>query len=594
VTSLARIAFAVLVVATAGGFLVTQRLKAAPSIVQGAQGTRFFSPNGNGVRENARVSFRLKRSDDVTVAVISDESGDTVRRLSRPVSAPAYRRVGFDWDGRTDEGEVAPDGRYLFRIGLREQGRSVTLPNSVLLDTAPPQPVITSIGPNPRPGPEFLPAPGVEEVRVRFEGPTHQAPEFLVYRTDVEPATVVARFRGEEGSNLATWRPRRDDGERLRAGTYMVAVRTRDRAGNVGSSPSRLPPRPTGVVRGTPGITVRYLAAQAPLTPVAAGEPVDFYVDARQEPYTWRVRRVGSNEVLKRGRKTSARLRMQAPGGESGVYLLELRTERHSAAVPFMVNGRERRRVLVVVPAITWQGRNPVDDSGNGLPDVLEGGGPVRLNRPFVAGGLPSGFTEKEAPLLVHLDRAGLRYDLTTDVALASGEGPGLGNRPGVLLAGDHRWVPPELGERLERYVREGGRVASLGTDSLRRSVRLAPRSLREPSEPEDTDVLGSRLREVVRERTDLTIVGEDRIGLFATTDGLFPGWEAYEETLALEDGARLEAAAGPEDERPVILAYRLGEGLVVRTGLPDWSARLGADYRVAEIMRRAWTLLSR
>ena len=39
---------------------------------------------------------------------------------------------------------------------------------------------------------------------------------------------------------------------------------------------------------------------------------------------------------------------------------------------------------LVVLPALTWQGVNPVDDTGDGLPNTLRAGTPVALDRPLV------------------------------------------------------------------------------------------------------------------------------------------------------------------------------------------------------------------
>jgi hypothetical protein len=40
-------------------------------------------------------------------------------------------------------------------------------------------------------------------------------------------------------------------------------------------------------------------------------------------------------------------------------------------------------------------------------------------------------------------------------------------------------------------------------------------------------------------------------------------------------------------------VAYRLGKGMVLRTGLPQWTVRLGSDQETAAVTRRMWTLLS-
>ena len=67
--------FAALVIATFGAFFVAQRLKNAPSIVQQFTRTPFFSPNHDGRYDRAYVSFKLKRADDVTVAVVAARIG---------------------------------------------------------------------------------------------------------------------------------------------------------------------------------------------------------------------------------------------------------------------------------------------------------------------------------------------------------------------------------------------------------------------------------------------------------------------------------------------------------------------------------------
>ena len=108
--------FAALVVATFGAFFVAQRLKNSPSVVQRFRLDPVLSPNRDGRKERAHVTFKLKRADDVTVSVVNT-SGDVVRQLaSRRIAA--YTPVRFGWDGRADDGAPAPDGT-LPRAGSR-------------------------------------------------------------------------------------------------------------------------------------------------------------------------------------------------------------------------------------------------------------------------------------------------------------------------------------------------------------------------------------------------------------------------------------------------------------------------------------------
>jgi hypothetical protein len=266
--------------------------------------------------------------------------------------------------------------------------------------------------------------------------------------------------------------------------------------------------------------------------------------------------------------------------------------------VPFAVQGAEKRPVLVVLPTMTWQGRNPVDDDGDGLPNLLDTGLPVRLGRVLAGDGLPVGFAQRDAPLLAWLARSGRRFDVTTDVALAAGSGPKLSDHKGVLLTADTRWLPRGLQRRLRTFVRGGGTVASLGLDSLRRGVRVTARGrLIDPTPPAPTDLFGARLGPLTRAPAPVTLTeATDRIELFAGTDGQFPGWDVLEPLAGIGPQARLASSAVTEAGRAPITAVRFGKGLVLRYGLPELPTKLTQDETdpTTALMARTWTLLSR
>src|SRR6185436_4329924 len=94
---------------------------------------------------------------------------------------------------------------------------------------------------------------------------------------------------------------------------------------------------PGADIPGRPGLTVRGLNAQPPLRPVTAGGRTEFFVDSRSAPYRWRVRRVGSTRVYKRGSATDPNLVFRAPEDVSGLFLLELHSGRWHTTVPFLV-----------------------------------------------------------------------------------------------------------------------------------------------------------------------------------------------------------------------------------------------------------------
>ncbi|MEA2190251.1 MAG: hypothetical protein QOI73_372 [Solirubrobacteraceae bacterium] len=597
----ARIAFAVLVCATFAAFFAAQELKSTPPRVQELTVDPIFSPNQDGRKERARASFILKRTDDVTATVV-DRDGDTVRVIARDRLLRKGRRMRLVWDGRGARGREAPDGTYRIRLNLRRQGRAVVLPRNIVKDTRPPDVLVTSIGPEADkvPRPELLPRPGGGSARVRFQAPD-RAKEILVFRTDVSPARAVFDKPVALADDARIWRWNGTvHGRRVAAGTYLVVVRARDAAGNVGTS-APVPPRfgYGETARGRGGITVRYLSAQAKAEPVGAGEQAAVAVGSGLSNFSWTVRRVGERQVRDRGHGTRSRVvHFSAPGGKSGLYVFEARTRARKVAAPVVVQAQQARDVLVVLPATTWQGRNPVDDDGDGRPDTLAAGLPVRIGRPYVKSGLPAQLARHEALLLAQLDRAHHRYDLTTDVALARGSGPKLGGHRGVILAGDTRWLDARVARALRRFVRDGGNLLSVGTASLRRSVRLTPggRAV-EPTAPTPRDLFGARLRAVERPPAPVSLVNVvDDIQLFAGTEGQFGGIGAFEQTVDVRGGSAAVAAAAAtaDGRRQVIVASRLGKGIAIRTGLPDFSASLHSDPELAGLLERIWVLLSR
>jgi hypothetical protein len=287
--------------------------------------------------------------------------------------------------------------------------------------------------------------------------------------------------------------------------------------------------------------------------------------------------------------------------------VLELRAGRHATAVPVSVQSEERARMLVVLPAITWVGADEVDQDADGVPNTLEAGTPVNWPR-VVAGGLPEDLTERVAPLLVHLDRAHIRYDLTTDLDLALSRSPRATDRTGVLLAGSERWVTRPYARRLRRYVLDGGRVASFGTESLRRGVTILRNDedtggrLVRPTQPTFDDPFGARFAEVRRGAAPATLTplgGDPANELLTGFDGVLAGFHAFEETEPPAEDERVLVALGEEtapeleetgvpDEvppaaRPAFTSTRLGKGVVIRVGLPEWAQRLG-DAQVAQL----------
>jgi hypothetical protein len=471
------------------------------------------------------------------------------------------------------------------------------LPGVVHVDRVPPAVRVTKVS-------TPIVAPGTS-IDARFQGTSLRRPKLLVIRTDLPQPRVVAVVNGNQRNRTVTW-PGKIDGQPAPPGTYLMGVETRDAAGNFGHYPATLPNAPALVgtpvrlpsrLPGAAGVTVRRVAVSpATAAPVGAGSKISFHIDSRTAPYAWDVRRLGSATPHSSGTGTRTTLTLASPRGVSSVYLLEIRANGGLTQLPFAVQNRQpsHRRVLVVLPYLSWQARNVIDSSPfDGVPDTLIRGGPVPLLRPL---GLPAGFGEQEAPLLIYLDRSGLRYDLTTDAALALGQGPQLAGHSGVVLAGEPGWTTPALGAALRRFVTGGGKVLVTGTDALRRTAALrnagaAGLALADPTPEAETDVFGLRYGPAGLTKAPITVFSPTAT-LFTGSGGLLSGFSGYEPLTSTGRG-KLLGYAGPRPKSYVIAQVQLGQGQIIRFGLPEFGARLLRDDAAKTLMRQTWTLLS-
>ena len=261
--------------------------------------------------------------------------------------------------------------------------------------------------------------------------------------------------------------------------------------------------------------------------------------------------------------------------------------------VPFAVQDSEPAPILVVLPGITWFGRDQLDDDRDGLPNTLDNGGPADYPR-LLASGLPRGFTAQVAPMLAFLDRQRIGYDVTTDLTLAATRRGLSEERAGVLLPGPLRWVPTGLAGRLRRYVDRGGRLAMFGADSLRRGVDVGRSRLLRPLPPTDGDPVrdhaapaapaGGRRRSAAADRGRGQHRAADRR---AVAVGLHRGRgvrRPREGAVGDRGGrhgrpgrARRRPARRLPPSYPAVALSRVGKGTVIRVGLPEWGQRLTA-----------------
>ncbi|MEO7324914.1 MAG: CARDB domain-containing protein, partial [Dokdonella sp.] len=72
---------------------------------------RYFSPNGDGVKDQLVVKYRVRQAVTLDVR-IKDANGNIVRSVDLTYGIADVGAQEFDWNGRNDSGQLLPDGRY--------------------------------------------------------------------------------------------------------------------------------------------------------------------------------------------------------------------------------------------------------------------------------------------------------------------------------------------------------------------------------------------------------------------------------------------------------------------------------------------------
>ena len=147
VTPLARAVFFGLVVACFLAFFVTQRLKHTLTAVYEVKLGATFTPGVAGYAGDEHISFRMGKTDAVTVTVV-DGSDRRIATLVAGHVGQRYRHVYLTWNGRvgpcaapaaescaqTETGPLAAPGVYRLRFFLREQDRTIYSPRTFRLE----------------------------------------------------------------------------------------------------------------------------------------------------------------------------------------------------------------------------------------------------------------------------------------------------------------------------------------------------------------------------------------------------------------------------------------------------------------------------
>jgi len=217
---------AALLGATGAAFAYTEKLKLTPSPIVGTRVDKVFSPVCDCPRSSARISFRLREADALSVEIV-DAGGTRIRTLVQELAA-ARGPVEIFWDGRDENGAVVAEDEYLPLVRLGRQRRTIRLPNPIRVDVTPPT---------------------IQRFSV--------VPRVFSPDGDGRRDTVVARYRLSEAGQVSLFvdgrrqvlkRGRKQqgevrwfglvEGETASAGTYRLALGATDVAGNPASRSS--------------------------------------------------------------------------------------------------------------------------------------------------------------------------------------------------------------------------------------------------------------------------------------------------------------------------------------------------------------------
>jgi hypothetical protein len=328
------------------------------------------------------------------------------------------------------------------------------------------------------------------------------------------------------------------------------------------------------------------------------GTLASFRVNPPPGGYSYKLNQVGA-DAADSGRARGPRLRVRVPRAGNGLDELTIKSlravngERGTARTPVVITDRHKQDLLVASPSIAWQATNPVDVNGDGFGDgykVLPPGEQIRVrtDRTLASPAMPPGFKAREGAFATFLGaNAGVpAAAVTTDFALAAAPEAALRRRKALIFAGDERWITPQLGVALRKFVERGGRVAFFAPDAFRRTVKLTPDEMTGPSERRERDIFGESTTNNVFAPAPV-VPFADELALLRGPTGQVTG---FEQSRARPRAAEMLTDAGREQNRPALIAYKLGKGLVIRVGVSGSQAASvgpGGDANVAYTTQR-------
>jgi flagellar hook assembly protein FlgD/outer membrane protein OmpA-like peptidoglycan-associated protein len=186
-----------------------------------------FSPNGDGVQDSVRFSAASKSESGVVrySLVVTDAAGKPVRTFAGNGSPPQ----SIVWDGKTEDGAIAPEGPYRAKLSATARNGSVSNVSAgpIVLDTTPPKALLNA--------PYLLFDPEPDSTRKVIPLVIETDPEKL-WTGAVIPqggAVPVRGFVWYDGVVPSfDWNGTDDSGNVVKDGTYRFTLSAQDPAGN--------------------------------------------------------------------------------------------------------------------------------------------------------------------------------------------------------------------------------------------------------------------------------------------------------------------------------------------------------------------------
>jgi len=195
--------------------------------VRGFQVTRLFSPNDDGARDIARISFRLNEPSTAEV-VVSEVGGTRVwRTLATGDQEAGIQRLA--WDGRADNGEAVPDGQYVVSLRARSGKKQYNTSKRISLDRTPPSLGTLSVAS------AVIDGPGEGECRIGATALDEGAMSLVAVPTDGKAVPVARLDRADVTSGQTVvwnWDGRGADDASIAPGLYVIRATLSDRARN--------------------------------------------------------------------------------------------------------------------------------------------------------------------------------------------------------------------------------------------------------------------------------------------------------------------------------------------------------------------------